>query len=135
MYYAIKVKCFLYFSDEDIIEVYDQQFVHMYDPPHLIKGIRNNLLTKLLKYIDRICGKTKYARWEVIQKLYDMNPETSKLTAAHMVNIKKMRVKYAAQVLSRSVAHGIRFACRLPCKFVIYVLQIINSFRVSRLEI
>lgn len=81
MYYALKVKCFLYFSDEDIIEVYDQQFVHMYDPPHLIKGIRNNLLTKLLKYIDRISRQTKYARWEVIQKLYDMNPETSKLTA------------------------------------------------------
>ncbi|XP_036143485.1 uncharacterized protein LOC114254765 [Monomorium pharaonis] len=38
--------------DENIIEIGGQRFVHIYDPSHLCKGFRNNLLTKDLVTTD-----------------------------------------------------------------------------------
>ena len=33
------------------IEIYGQQIIPLYDPPHLLKGIRNNLLTKNIEVV------------------------------------------------------------------------------------
>lgn len=84
--------------------------IPLYDPPHLIKGIRNNLVTKKLKFIMN--GVEKTANWEHIVQLYKENPAFQgirlmpKLTERHVIpsKISKMKVKCATQVFSRTVA-------------------------------
>lgn len=87
-----------------------QEIVPLFDPPHLIKGIRNNLITKnLLCTIDK---SVKIAKWEHIMHLYEENPAykgirlMKNLTEAHVnpKKISKMKVKYATQVFSKTVA-------------------------------
>uniref|UniRef100_A0A2A4JPP6 THAP-type domain-containing protein n=1 Tax=Heliothis virescens TaxID=7102 RepID=A0A2A4JPP6_HELVI len=94
----------------EIFEVDDEVVIPLYDPPHLIKGIRNNLLSKNL--ICSINGSIKIAKWEHIVKLYNEDPAykgiklVNKLTDCHINpdKFQKMKVKYATQVLSRKVA-------------------------------
>lgn len=82
----------------------------LYDTPHLIKGIRNNLLNKDLKAV--MDGKEKTAKWDHIILLYNENPAYQgirlmpKLTEKHVMQkkISKMKVKCATQVFSRTVA-------------------------------
>lgn len=92
--------------------------VHIYDPPHLLKGIRNNLLTKNLvwkKDCDRICVK-----WEHIAQTYDDDNGPGelrtlpKITESHVYpnKIKKMKVSIAAQVFSHSMASVMALMCR-----------------------
>lgn len=86
-----------------------QEIVPIFDPPHLMKGVRNNLLTKNLKYTYK--NKECTAKWQHIADLYQRNPNYSgyrlvpKLTAHHVLPnlIPKMRVKHCTQVFSRSV--------------------------------
>ncbi|KAL0881407.1 hypothetical protein ABMA27_001275 [Loxostege sticticalis] len=93
-----------------IFEIDGEEVVPLYDTPHLIKGIRNNLLNKDLK--ANINGKEKTAKWEHIIQLYKENPAYQgirlmpKLTENHVLpkKISKMKVKCATQVFSRSVA-------------------------------
>lgn len=72
-------------------------------------------MTKRLEYVDPLTGEVKYAMWSIVELLYEMNPKVGKLTEEHVVpaKIKKMRVKYAAQVFSRSVADFLRFASKI----------------------
>jgi len=85
-------------------------YIHvMYDPPHLIKNVRNNLL----KY-DVIIG-SDVVSFDHICTLCDLEEASvlrfvPKLTRRHVeVNaFTKMNVKLATQVLSQSVANGIR---------------------------
>lgn len=42
--------------------------IHLDDPPHLLKGIRNNLLNKNVKFTMN--GKEKETRWSDIVELY-----------------------------------------------------------------
>lgn len=76
----------------NVFEVGGEEIVPLYDPPHLIKGIRNNLLDKNLKcYMDK---EEKTAKWQHIILLYNENPSykglrlTPKLTENH-INSKK----------------------------------------------
>lgn len=89
----------------------DQEIMPLYDPPHLIKCIRNNLITKDLIY----CSKENLqqtAKWSHIVALYNENPGfrgirlVPKLTEYHCIpsKIPKMKVKYATQVFSQTVA-------------------------------
>lgn len=55
----------------NFFEINGHEIVPIYDPPHLIKGIRNNLLNKDLKYIEN--GKEKMAKWEDITNLHREN--------------------------------------------------------------
>lgn len=82
--------------------VNNSQIYHLYDTPHLIKGIRNNLLTKNCHYIQD--GVKKIAKWEDIQKFYELDGKTNgnyrccnRLTDAHIYRekIKMMKVKNA----------------------------------------
>lgn len=94
----------------DIFEVEDKEVIPLYDPPHLIKGIRNNLMSKNL--VCSINGSTKVAKWEHVSKLYEEDPAykgirlVNKLTDRHIKpdKFQKMKVKYATQVLSQKVA-------------------------------
>ena len=86
----------------------------MHDPPHLMKNVRNNLLT----YDFVIHGET--VSFKYIEKLYDLESWNvlrfvPKLTKGHieLTNFKKMNVKLATQILSHSVACGLRSYMKL----------------------
>lgn len=83
------------------------------DAPHLIKCVRNRILQQ--KFL-KVNGK--WVRWDHYVKLFETdctNPEVfrvcPKLTASHihLTNAGKMRVKYATQLFSNSVVHGLKF--------------------------
>lgn len=95
------------------IDLSGKTIIPLYDPPHLLKGLRNNLLTKnLVVDSTKPINKSNLVCWETIEKAYQMDEPNGifkcmrNLTEEHVVkkNIKKMRVKNAAQVLSRTVA-------------------------------
>jgi hypothetical protein len=80
-------------SVEDVSENVDRKYfyiggskiVHIYDPPHLLKCIRNNLLTKNLIW-EKESGRIT-AKWEDIFATYQMSTEIRslpKLTEAHV---------------------------------------------------
>lgn len=84
--------------------------VPLYDTPHLIKGIRNNLLTKDLRYVTN--NKEKIVKWDYFKMVYDADKSYGELRLLHKLTeehinpeeIKKMRVKSATQLFSHSVA-------------------------------
>lgn len=53
---------------DNIFVVDGNEIVPLYDPPHLLKGIRNNLLTKNLVY--EMDGQQKIAKWQHLQQLH-----------------------------------------------------------------
>ncbi|XP_047027534.1 uncharacterized protein LOC124641571 isoform X2 [Helicoverpa zea] len=91
-------------------EINNTSIIPLYDPPHLLKGVRNNLLTKKLHY--KYEGKQCVAKWDDIVNLYQrasgfMGVTTvPKLTLLHVIPsmIPKMRVKHCTQVFSSTVA-------------------------------
>lgn len=84
------------------------KFFPLFDPPHLLKGMRNNLLKNDLKFMEN--GKIKYAKWEHLEFLLneDIGEDdirlVNKLTELHVNKdkIPRMKVKFAAQVFSQS---------------------------------
>ncbi|XP_044740044.1 uncharacterized protein LOC123301372 [Chrysoperla carnea] len=84
---------------------YDHKIYFIYDPPHLLKSIRNNLFKKHFKYDGG------YARWSVLEKIFSLSKESPlhlipKITERHLYNISngdKMSVSLAAQVFSKSM--------------------------------
>lgn len=96
-------------EDAKIILINDKKIVPLYDPPHLLKGIRNNLLEKNLRYTSE--NKEKTAKWDHIKLLHKENPAykgirlVPKLSDSHVDPTKtKMKVKFASQVFSRTVS-------------------------------
>lgn len=93
-----------------IFEVNGKEIIPIFDTPHLIKGIRNNLITKNLKCI--IEDEVKIAKWDHLIKLHEENPSykgirlIKNLTEAHIdpKKIPKMKVKMATQIFSQTVA-------------------------------
>lgn len=84
----------------------------LYDVPHLIKNVRNNLLNY---DITTESGDDIIASFDVIRQLYELEKASClrlcpKLTDGHiqLKPFKKMKVSLATQVLSHSVAAGIR---------------------------
>lgn len=47
---------------DNIILVNNQEIIPLYDPPHLMKCIRNNLISKHLKYVKN--NNIKISKWE-----------------------------------------------------------------------
>lgn len=99
----------------NIIIINDSEIVPLYDPPHLLKGVRNNLITKNLKYVYE--NEQRTAKWAHLQLLLKENPGYKgirlipKLTESHVVpeKISKMKVKFASQVFSRTVASNMGY--------------------------
>lgn len=99
----------------------DYEIIHIYDPPHLLKSIRNNLLNKSVQFTWR--GKTQTAIWTYIFNLYNLDKKNEnvemrtlpKLTEAHVLinKIKKMKVSIASQVFSHRVASTMKLMCDL----------------------
>ncbi|KAJ8706159.1 hypothetical protein PYW07_010936 [Mythimna separata] len=107
-------------------EVNGKKVFPLFDTPHLLKGVRNNLLTKNAKFIQN--GQEKWAKWEHLKMFLDIDVGddeirlVNKLTENHIIKdkIKKMKVKLAAQVFSQRVSSAIRFSAS-KCKFY-YIL-------------
>lgn len=85
----------------------------MFDPPHLLKALRNNLMNHKLEYERENFGIVT-AEWKYINDFYEIDkgiePRVApKLTKNHInpVGRSKMKVKLASQALSTSVAAGI----------------------------
>ncbi|KAJ8917056.1 hypothetical protein NQ315_012975 [Exocentrus adspersus] len=91
------------YSDLQLFRIGGQEIVGIFDPPHLLKGIRNNLLKYNLKFVTN--GTAKLCSWDDIVQLYeldvgDFNTRMCyKLTDSHIYEdkMKKMKVKHAAQ--------------------------------------
>lgn len=91
--------------------------IPIFDYVHLIKGVRNNLLTKDLDTdINNKYNNKKYATWDHIVTTYNIDKESlmkkrqmPKITDRHIIPklIPKMKVKYATQILSKTVANFI----------------------------
>ena len=89
-------------------EIDGQNIFFMFDPPHLLKSVRNNLM----KHNFEIRGKL--VKWQYISEFFEADHKQAvklapKLTPKH-INLPpfaSMRVRLAAQVLSHSVAAGI----------------------------
>lgn len=98
-----------------IFVVDGQEIIPLFDPPHLLKGIRNNLITKNLKF--DLEGETHIAKWAHIEMLYAENPAYKgirlipKLTENHVVphKVGKMRVKFASQLFSETVSSNMGY--------------------------
>ncbi|XP_041968497.1 uncharacterized protein LOC121740625 isoform X2 [Aricia agestis] len=91
----------------------------IYDPSHLIKGIRNNFLTKDIKW------KGKISKWQDIVDVYKTDCSHTQSRILHKLNdehvipakVKKMKVKNCVRVLSKSVAAALSYTsqfCKLP---------------------
>lgn len=95
------------------------KIVHIFDVPHLMKCIPNNLLTKDLVFC--MDGNEGRAKWSHIRELYEIDnaiPDCKmlpRLTDRHVVpeKILKMKVKCATQVFSQRVSSIMLF---LACK-------------------
>ena len=95
----------------------NDEIIPIFDPPHLIKGLRNNL------HLHDVCFSWQNAQhtasWSHISQLYELDvgdydtKTLPHLTEAHVSNLKKMKVKLAAQVLSKRVSSQLQFASRL----------------------
>ena len=77
----------------------------MFDPPHLIKSVRNNLMKYSLRFGEHA------ASWKDVEAVYARDSalpirSVPKLTEKHIRpnNFQKMKVKLATQVLSHTVA-------------------------------
>lgn len=92
------------------------EIIPLYDVPHLLKGLRNNLLNKDLIFVDPTSKEEVTVKWEYFNMLYEADKcygelrLMHKLTEEHVLaeKINKMRVKPAAQLFSHSVAVGIK---------------------------
>ncbi|KAK9736436.1 Transposase protein [Popillia japonica] len=98
--------------------VNNKEIIAIYDPPHLLKGIRNNLLTKDL--IWKQDKKVVTAKWSDIEKAYLIDAASGDIRALPRITerhvnpqkLKKMKVSYCTQVFSQSMAAAITIMAR-----------------------
>ena len=92
----------------------DDTVIVMYDPPHLVKNIRNNLKN------NGFVVDGNSVSWDHLEAFYEADSKFTerfarKLTAKHLQlpAFTSMKVRYAAQILSESAADGIKVMCQL----------------------
>ncbi|CAG9827175.1 unnamed protein product, partial [Diabrotica balteata] len=86
-------------------DVNGQKIIYIFDPCHLIKATRNNLINNVFYFDD------KKTSWSFIETFYHEDKKqfykcAPKLTHSHIypTSFEKMRVKLASQILSNTVA-------------------------------
>ena len=117
----------------------------VYDPPHLLKNVRNNFMKSNYKY-----DSTKI-KWEYVVDIYNIDKAMAirmapKLTDKHITlpPFTAMRVNLAAQTLSHSVAAGINTLCTVKddfpddasaaAEFIETFDQLFNAFNSSSIK-
>lgn len=108
-------------------EIGNDEIVPLFDAPHLLKGIRNNLLTKNLKFKKE--NTIREASWSHIRQFYELDINqstigdrlTPKLTDSHIYvgHMKKMKVSYAAQIFSQRVGSIMKMLAQWSRKYFI----------------
>ncbi|XP_026471481.1 uncharacterized protein LOC113375750 [Ctenocephalides felis] len=96
-------------------EIDGHEIVPLYDPPHLLKCMRNNFAKYNVKFIG-LDGVEYEASWKDIIDYYNHDSTSSMfrrcptLTEHHLdqTKMKRMKVSLAAQVFSQRVAHGLQ---------------------------
>lgn len=96
----------------------NHKIIPLYDIPHLIKGVRNNLLTKDIYFTST--NKEKVAKWQDIYTAWQLDGFscdlriTPKLTEHHVNRecIKKMKVSICTQVFSHTVSSAINLMAK-----------------------
>lgn len=107
----------------DAFQIGSQKIIPFYDPPHLIKGARNNLVTKDLEInISSTSKSRQFASWKTIELAYKIDTNINnfnhllpKITEEHVIpkKIKKMRVKNAVQIFSNTLSAYIRLLSQM----------------------
>lgn len=98
--------------ERPLFYVADKKIYTLYDVPHLVKSVRNNLKD------HNLLTEEKTISWEDIRALYDLDSQSTlvrantKLSAQHVSpnNFEKMKVKLAMQIFSNRVAAALRTA-------------------------
>jgi hypothetical protein len=107
----------------------EKELLYFFDPPHLIKAMRNNMLLNEFRWLD--C-KTS---WKYVKDFYSKdemlkNRMEPKLTNSHVNStFEKMRVKFATEVLSATVATGIETYISLDDVFNSSIFDSAKIFR------
>ncbi|RVE50120.1 hypothetical protein evm_005326 [Chilo suppressalis] len=99
---------------DDTIRINGHSLSIIYDPPHLIKGIRNNFITKDIKY------KNCLSKWSDIVDVYNTDCNHAQIRLLHKLNdehvipekIQKMKVKNCVRVLSKTVAATLAYTAQ-----------------------
>lgn len=85
--------------------VEDHKIFYIFDVPHLLKCVRNNLLSSNFHYNEDVIS------WDHIKTLYEHQQDKNlrlipKITNAHVEpnKFQRMRVKYAAQIFISTVS-------------------------------
>lgn len=94
------------------------EIIPLYDVPHLLKGIRNNLLTKNLIWETK--DGTLEAKWGDVLSAYHIDYASGdvrcipRISEFHVIpgKIRKMKVSFATQVFSHSMAAAIAIMAR-----------------------
>ncbi|XP_045463307.1 uncharacterized protein LOC123672980 [Harmonia axyridis] len=132
----------------------NKEIVPLFDTPHLIKGLRNNLLTKDAHFL--LDDVPKKAKWSHIIQFYNLDisdPSTkicAKLTDSHVLpeKINKMKVKLCTQVFSNTVGSlmkrisewDIKYKCSLPseaadtAELILFLDKLFDSLNVSKIR-
>jgi hypothetical protein len=127
-----------------------KKIVPLYDTPHIIKGLRNNLISKDMFYISD--NVKKIIKWDYFQMVYAADKSygelrlLDKLTEEHVNKdkINKMRVKTATQLLRHSVAvvtehltarGDLPDKCRQLIEFTLLLDNLFDSLNVSSLYV
>lgn len=96
---------------QEVMLIKGHNVVPLYDVPHIMKGLRNNLMTKDVVYTKN--NERKTVKWDYFQMLYDADKakgelrSLNKLTEEHInkEKINKMRVKLATQLFSQCCSY------------------------------
>ncbi|XP_063385647.1 uncharacterized protein LOC134671933 isoform X3 [Cydia fagiglandana] len=96
---------------DDTIHLNGQSLSVLYDPPHLIKGVRNNFLTK------DILMEGKVSKWQDLVDVYRTDCGHAQARLLHKLNdehilpekIKKMKVKNCVRVFSQTMAGALSY--------------------------
>lgn len=102
----------------------EHEIIPLFDPLHLLKGLRNNLLRYNIKFRWKQ-QKDQIANWQDIVNLYENDDPIpdfkmcTKLTDKHIYEEKmnKMKVNLAVQVFSQQVSDLMRNLSRLGKKY------------------
>ncbi|CAK1601872.1 unnamed protein product, partial [Parnassius mnemosyne] len=99
---------------DDVIVINGHTLSVIHDPPHLIKGLRNNFLNKDIKYNEKI------SKWSDIVEVYKTDCNLAQMRLLHKLNdehvipekIKKMKVKNCTRVFSKTVAAALSYTAQ-----------------------
>lgn len=101
-------------KENSVFNIEGDNYLYIFDVPHLIKATRNNLMT------NHFLINNALTSWKYVEQVYEIgknlpNPPAPKLTESHInpTNFQRMKVKLATQVISTTVASSIELLVSL----------------------